>query len=480
MKHATTIAVLVLSFIAAAARAQATTPADAARITVHVDRKAGTVNPLFFGVNTLFMYDDKAALADEAFAKTLRDAPVRLLRFPGGDVADNYLWDEHRLDDPHHWPKIDKPTSADTDAFMAFCRKVGAEPIFVVNLESGFVHNDMERAIRRAVDWVAYCNKTKGYNVRYWEIGNEQFWYNPGQHKRVRVTAAEYGAAFVRFAEAMKAVDPTIQVGAVGLVDPTRSANNTMPDGSQANPPEPPWWPTVMKAAAKHVDFASVHAYPGNEKQTYEVFIDKGVWGGETLPDLRKFLDESLGRRVPIALTEWNIAAKNPTRGMALAQAQANLLCRFLTAGVDMACLWPLRLPRGNARGLLDYESRTPQPMYHVFQMLSTSLPGSAIVEARADDPRLFHFATLGEDGKTVTLVLIHKSADDAPRRVTIDVPGFKAAEGSGETLVAPALDSTDVKRVPLTCERAGDAWSCELPPYSINLVKLTRQAREK
>lgn len=475
MKRTLITSILVLAAATLASSLRAAGPTTA-RVTVHPNHPLNPINPLFFGANTLFMYDDKPALADDAFARLLRDVPVRLLRFPGGDVGDNYYWDQRRLDDTSWWPRTAGPGSADTDAFMAFCRKVGAEPLFVVNLESGFVHHDLDSAIKRAADWVAYCNRQHDYHVKYWEIGNETFWYHPGKHKRVRVTAAEYGQAFARFAAAMKAVDPSIHVGAIGLTDPAKSANNTLPDGSTASPKEPAWWPTVLQSAGPHVDFVTVHEYPGNANQTYDNFTRKGVWGGESIPSLRAFLDKSLHRHVPIALTEWNLDPKAPLRGIALAQAQTNLLCRFLSAGVDMACIWPLRLPHANTRGLLEYRTRLPQPAYHVLAMLSPALSGSSILPSESTDPSLFHFAALSPDGSTATVVLIHKSADDAPCQVTIELPGFDAHDAAGEALVAPALESSDVRREPLTCRPAGGGlWACDLPPFSICVLKLTR-----
>ncbi|HZZ44825.1 MAG TPA: hypothetical protein VFE58_17945 [Tepidisphaeraceae bacterium] len=465
MKHA--LAALILSCLTLSSIAHADPPIH---LTLHADHPLNTINPLFFGSNTLFMYDDKTALADDTFVQRLRDVPIRLLRFPGGDVADNYYWDQHSLDDPKWWPRNDNPNSADTDSFMTFCHKVGAEPLFVVNLESGFVHHDLDSAIKRAADWVAYCRQ-HDYHVKYWEIGNETFWYHPGKHKRIRVTAAEYGQAFARFATAMKAADPAIQIGAIGLVDPTTSANNTLSDGTTVSPRQPAWWPTVIAAAGPHIDFVTVHSYPGGEKQTYDYFIHKGVWGGETIPSLRTFLDKTLARHVPIILTEWNLSEKSPLRGMALAQAQTNLLCRFLSAGVDMACFWPLRLPHVGNHSLLDYRTFKPHPIYQVFSILSPTLAGGTIISSDSDDPTLFHFAALSAD--TLTTILIHKSTAGDPCKIAID---FKATQVSGEAIVASSLQSADAHRIPLTCQQNPDGtWTCDLPPYSICVLKLIR-----
>jgi hypothetical protein len=43
-------------------------------------RELRVIDPRFFGVNTLFMYDDDKALADGKIARRLREMPCRLIR----------------------------------------------------------------------------------------------------------------------------------------------------------------------------------------------------------------------------------------------------------------------------------------------------------------------------------------------------------------------------------------------------------------
>ena len=110
------------------------------------------INPLFFGVNTLFWIEDDDALKDGKLAQLLQDLPCRLMRFPGGEVADNYHWQTRKLDNIRDFPASEGPDKLDCDKFMTLCRQVGAEPIFVVNLESGFVHHDVAAAVREAAN----------------------------------------------------------------------------------------------------------------------------------------------------------------------------------------------------------------------------------------------------------------------------------------------------------------------------------------
>jgi len=333
-----------------------------ARVAVDAKAIARELNPLFFGVNALFMVEDDAALADEGLARCLREMPCRLIRYPGGEMADNYHWRTHRLHDPKHWPFRQGPDTTDTDEVMRWCRRIGAEPIFVVNLESAFVQGDIEVGVREAAEWVRYCNKEKGYNVKYWEIGNETYLFGTYYPLKAR----EYADAVARFSRAMKAVDPTIKIGAIGPLGPTQivtmefvpdaERENVRKMGKQkrrelraalmkklgANRRGDAWWPTVVNAAGDAMDFAVVHRYHPNVFGP-DINADKPVAA------LRRFLREQIpNREIPVALTEWNLSrnAKVTTLGHALALAE--LIGDYLAGGVDLATFWPLR-PTGKS-----------------------------------------------------------------------------------------------------------------------------------
>jgi len=435
----------------------------------------GTVNPLFFGVNTLFMIDDDAALADGRIAAQLRAMPCRLMRFPGGDVADNYHWKTHTLDDSKWWPGESGLRTTDTDEFMAFCRKVGAEPIFVVDLESGFVRGDIASAASEAAEWVAYCRQ-KGYRVRFWEIGNETYLYNPGQppahqkHKRARVTAADYGRAFQQVTQAMKAVDPGILCGAVGPGEVAKAANDRLPNGAKVNPPEPPWWPTVLKTVGAQPDFLIIHEYFGH-KLTPELFARKGLDNGRGLPELKRFAQQVLGRPIPLALTEWNLNKNVTARGLVAAQMQAEMLCRFLNAGVDWATFWPLRLKGQSFRSVLDLKTNEPLSAWQVLHFFAVNAIG-AIVQTEHTLPALFSFATLGASPHMLTVFLMNKTTPGAARTIALELHGFQAATAHGQMLATATPESDELREVPLEVAQQSGHWTCRLPAHALAMVQ--------
>lgn len=440
----------------------------AVRISVQPEKVLREINPLFFGSNMLFMIDDDRALADGKIARSLRQVPVRLLRYPGGDVADNYHWKTGTLDDPQHFPYRAGPQTTDTDEFMAFCRQVGAEPIFVADLESGFVHHDLDAAAREAADWVAYC-KRKNYHVKYWEIGNETYIYNPvTHHKRAPVTARQYGEAFMRFSRAMKAVDSTIKTGAVGPQDAARKVSlEQLPDGSRKQD-EDAWWPAVTKIAGDQMDFMIVHEY-------YKPSLSAPVERAPEIASLRNFLGTTFpGRYVPIALTEWNL---NP--GVNISDAQravilAQYISGYIKGGVDMANFWPLRYPGqtwGN-RSILSAEGE-PGVAYQVLKLFSSNT-AEKLLESGSSNPKVCVFTTGDRSGKRLAMFLTNRSTEI--ERPEISLGPFRASRASAQSLTAKTLGSSDHALENVAIKGHTETWTCELPPESVTLVSFEMQ----
>lgn len=257
-------------------------------VTVDVRRAIADVARRPIGINLNFLVDDdanrKEALA--TLADALRRAGVKYLRYPGGEKADGYLWSVPPFGgsvptlarwaggewpDNREWPSYDRSLvdadgqtfltdPLDFDEFMAVCRAIDCVPTIVVCYDSmykpaqpGGVAPSRGQLLETAREWVRYANVTRGYGVRYWEIGNEtwQAHYNGG------ATAAEYARDLIEFSRVMKAVDPTIQIGA---------------NGESAA-----WWQTVLPLAAEAIDFLAVHNYPAYEWGSYAHYRDTDV-----------------------------------------------------------------------------------------------------------------------------------------------------------------------------------------------------------
>ncbi|NOY79483.1 MAG: hypothetical protein GXP31_00620 [Kiritimatiellaeota bacterium] len=448
------------------------TPADrrefaSCRVRVTPQQVVRRINPLIFGANFLFMVDTDAALADGRVAEALRGIPCRLLRFPGGDVADNYHWKTHTLDNPKWWPTKQGPDTTDTDEFMAFRRKVGADAILVVDLESGFVHDNIEAAVQEAAAWVEYCNRQKGYGVRYWEIGNETYLYNPGpkrRHKRVPVSARQYARAYLRFSRAMKAVDSSIKVGAVGPISP----DTTVSLGDRKD--TTPWWPTVLDTTRDELDFVVVHQY-------FRVPPNAPLDVARGIIRLRAFLETHLpDRRIEIALTEWNINKTGKLRGVDRLLTVAEAVGEFLRGGVDLACFWPMRFRSKvwRAAALLDIDTGEPLPAYRALQVFASS-NGTQLVECRVSNPMIYACATVSATDGELVVFLINRFREGDAVTAEIATDGAKFAHARAVTLHAPSKGASGILSSPAPVDLRNEYWICRLPPQSLTRIRLSR-----
>lgn len=434
--------------------------------TVSVDpaRKGAVVHRTFFGVNSLFMVEDDAALADPKLERLLRDLPCGLLRYPGGEMADNYHWKTHKLDDNAHWPKREGPDTTDTDEFMPWCRRIGAEPIFVVNLESAARAGTPEAGAREAAEWVAHCNREKNYQVRYWEIGNET--YLPGTYHPM--TARQYGKNFALYARAMKKVDPTIQLGAVGVFSATGVSRNEEQSTD-------PWWPTVVEEAGNLIDFVVVHKY--HREDDYQSYRWKRLDVASPLVELKAYLKNKLGRDIPVALTEWNSWKSLPFSPMEHALLVAEMTGDYLETGVEMANFWPLRLSGSSSafRALVEKETNEPRPPYFVLNLFASGVERN-VVETATSTPQVYALATASDDGRRMAIFLVNKSRGPAGMATEIELPGFRAEEIVATSLGAQTTDPETVSQLqPISVDTEADRCRCVLPPRSITRLTLKR-----
>jgi hypothetical protein len=205
----------------------------------------------WFGANT--------AVWDSNFdsARTvslLGELGTRLLRFPGGSLADDYHWASNKTG-TNTWTWVTSFAN-----FVHVATNVGVQAIITVNYGAG--------TPGEAASWVAYANRTNRYGFRYWEIGNECYgtWENdtnvyPHDGYTYAVRAADY-------LQQMKDADPSIKVGMV--VTPGESSSD---NGYTNHPAYNPrtgqtsygWTPvllTTLKGLGVTPDFLIHHRYP--------------------------------------------------------------------------------------------------------------------------------------------------------------------------------------------------------------------------
>ena len=182
--------------------------------------------------------------------KTKELAPT-MIRF-GGCFASYYHWKEAIGPQEKRIPMYNDVwggmyyNQVGTHELVDFCRRVGAEPLIVANMESegqDFWQNPTKGISRKgtveeAVEWIDYCNNPDNalriangaeepFNVKYWQIGNETSYSVRGQ---IGFTSDQCQEASRRFASAMKKADPNIKLIAWGDKILTWSNKSIAPD----------------------------------------------------------------------------------------------------------------------------------------------------------------------------------------------------------------------------------------------------------
>jgi len=161
----------------------------------------------------------------------VRELAPTMVRF-GGTMIDYYHWKEavgpNRISMINHcWGGV-YHNLVGTHEVVDFCRKVNAEPLMLVNMESdGFKNwaypkNDSIRlgTAEEAAEWVSYCNDphnalrlshgvAEPYNIKYWQIGNETSYKI---RDSLGFNVDECYNVTCRFAEKMRKADPNLKL----------------------------------------------------------------------------------------------------------------------------------------------------------------------------------------------------------------------------------------------------------------------------
>ena len=456
------VAVLGAGLLAAAPAA-----ADAtATVTVNARAGLATVSDTAVGVNHA-VWDSQ--LGTDPVADLYAKAGVGMMRYPGGSYGDIYHWQDNTAPGGYVAP------NTDFDTFMGGVHRAGAQPIIIADYGSG--------TPQEAADWVRHANVTKGYGAKYWEIGNEL--YGNGHYganweadQHADKSPAAYANGVVAYSEAMKAVDPTIKVGAV-LTTPAN-----WPDGLVGSGDSATWNQTVLSIAASHIDFVVLHWYPSGPTAADELARPDQIT--DMIYLVRQEMDRYAGgRHIGIALTETNTAVGMDTQPGALFAAET--YAGLLANGVFTVDWWDTHngpTTVSTVAGQTDYGDsgllssgtcvngacepvlNTPFAPYHALSMLgSLARPGDQFVTAGSDQSSVNAYAVRRANGD-LALLLVNKDPDNA-RTVAIGYAGYAPSNA------VPTVSTLTNGATGVTTTSAGTATSQTLPPYSLTTVLL-------
>ncbi len=200
-------------------------------LTINVSNVKGTMDGRGAGYCNSYISDTPE------LTPNLKKSGAATLRFPMGSLGKNYLF--HSFDNDYDdldqglRPRvvtrqeyfqaknqaIDPITYEldskylDFDEFMVMCNEVGAEPVIMLSVEGDLLEESTitkAQLLRNNIEWVKYA-KNKGYNIKYWEYGNEVHFGRPHS----LITAEEYASRYLYVQDTIKQIDPNIKLGVV-------------------------------------------------------------------------------------------------------------------------------------------------------------------------------------------------------------------------------------------------------------------------
>ncbi len=251
----------------------------------------------------------------QSMADALREVGVGSLRFPYGHLANNYLWHSGSYEDakenglrptvaakgtiPGNWDWAVNNDGTfidamDFDEYIDLCESQSIAPLVVVNCMS-FKYDGgptVAELAKSAADWVRYA-QDKDYKVRYWQIGNEM-----DHHPKI-ITLDEFVDVYIEIASAMKAVDPSIQIGP-GIL-------------GKAN-----YFTAIYQKAPELVDFTSAHQYMWSfieSCKNYDMWSKSEHKYIKNITKMQAAVNKTNKKNMEILITESGVSPSNKGMG---------------------------------------------------------------------------------------------------------------------------------------------------------------------
>lgn len=415
---------------------------------VSVDQVSHRIDKRIFGTN-LEWFNNAGGLGSTGRRYThlvdlARKQGITNYRFPGGILADYYDWKDgigshkNRKTTKHPSDSGKSRHTFGSVEYFRFLTETDGQALITVNAGTG--------SAAEAAAWVSYANDpnnelrikdgiTKPVGVKMWEVGNELYLPGNPTEMPVSVSPEVYAGRFIEFADAMRAVDPTIEVIAIGEVKPHEGPGSAYPD----------WTEEVLSIAADKIDHFAVHnAYfpmlvkvrQPEVSDVYSNLFASPEAVERSLFELEALLDKySPEREIGIAITEWGALFSLPrvdpywfdhVKTLGTAVYISRLMQVFMSnSRVKIANYF--KLVDRSFMGWIDYKGQ-PKVPYWAFAMyarLSGTLlvdssvnspvydtPGLGIIAAESDVAEVTSLATLDEESCHLFVNFVNRSLD--------------------------------------------------------------------
>jgi len=443
---------------------------------------SGRLQIVLRGAGTLWV--DQVSLMPESWLKSggyrpdllqaITDLRPPVIRWPGGCFASAYRWKDgigpqaKRRSYPREiWDDIDV-NSFGTDEFIEMCRRIGTEPLIVVNIGTPQWNPgaNEDEFVQDALDWIEYCNgpsdskwgrvraqngHPEPYGVKYWEIDNETW----------GMTAERYAAAVRRIAPLMRAKDPAIKLAACGSGGMGENALR--------------WNQVIIEQCADLIDYLSIHHYENPDR-----FAEGPYNYEEFFLATGNLIAKSKNPNLKLYVSEWNAQSTDWRTGLYC----GGILNAFERAGNIVGMAAPalfLRHVSATAwdNAFINFDHRTwfPAPNYVVMQLWRRFyLPNRVRVDG--DDKDLNVVATASPDGNQVVAKIVNPA--DEPRTLVLRSIQGKIVMAKGFQVTAESLAARNTMENPALIQArevevkvTADGVSLTIPRLSCTVIQM-------
>jgi hypothetical protein len=468
-------------------------PPAVVHISVNAAQTVRVVDARIFGLNTA-IWD--SVLDTPNTIGLLKDMNNQALRFPGGSASDEYHWASN-TSGTNTWT-----WTSSFSNFADVATNTHAQVFITANYGSG--------TPAEAASWVQYSNVTKHYGFKYWEIGNENYGSWETDKNLEPNDPYTYATRFQAYFAQMKAVDPTIKIGAVVITGEDNFANYTNHPAlnSRTGQTHNGWTPVVLatlKSLGVRPDFVIHHRYaqaPGSESDA-GLLQSSATWPNDAA-DLRQQLTDYLGAGAPnveLVCTENNSVYTMPgkqTTSLVNGLFLADSLGHALQTEFNAVVWWDVRDGQGNNNnndpalygwrqygdyGITDYANPAAPadryPAYYVAKLLQYfARGGDQVVTATSDYSLLSVYAARRVNG-SLTLLIINKSSADA-LKANLSISGYAPLSNAvvhsyaipQDEAASTGTGSADIVQTNFTGATTNFFYS--FPAYSATVVCLT------
>jgi len=468
------------------------------QISVNKNNVLAQILPSHFGTN-LTHFLGQSVINDQEFMSNIKNLGKTILRYPGGNGSNQFFWDGNVPSSILNDAQISVSNLIDGSGwrisphdFKQVLDSTGGTGIIAVNASYaryGTSSNPIQTAASYAANFVRHMNITLGANIKYWEVGNENYgsWQAGYIVDGDTIDGTKYGDIFNVFADSMKAADNSIKVGAV-----------LFPHDGNYNS----WSKKVLQKVENKADFLIVHDYfrrkPNPNNVTYQEMLTSLDEVQQDMSNVNNMIVSYTNKPsgyYPIAMTEFN--SKTGEREIAMANAifVVQAIAEQIKNGFASSILWSFQNgldSHGGDHGMTARNSpilndHSPRPVFFIYHYLQQFLGDELVFSYSNDSDVKAYVSSFSSGPDALGFLLVNSSSNSKIVELDDIAIGNKNnfywyevyannetdkkifINGQTSSFIEGGPD--DYSSIPAYYREVNSNYKFELKPYSVNFI---------